>query len=429
MFKMTSTAKRGVFEDDFNEDLFLQVIKNISKDAEYVGHEQVDLGSKDGVMSDLVTNDDTEKPIVGLRAFKIRYRHGDEASEHDKTVVFKIKTNSNNVIGLLMHVIGQMIEISTIKEIMAKTVPQYIKHSERREIAFYKTSNPICKAFHPEILMTRADTDRDVYLIAMENLQTDDFTHLNTTFDPTKWSEKERQIALEELARFHSVYYGNTEAIPDELRKLIEESNVFNPLADMKDREGLRVLVEHFYENRAERFDSEMSNILQKSWEKMDDVCAIIGGSPLTLTHGDFGPQNMCLRKAPKPDESRLCVYDWETIKITPPQTDVVYFICKMLPANSPAEKWYEYLEIYRVSLLDELQKREANEDVIQSVSDKGRFKAVFDMCMFNRLWYRLGLFIRYPQILPAAVPRQHEIDNVSTFVKGFASEYAFLKD
>ena len=146
----------------------------------------------------------------------------------------------------------------------------------------------------------------------------------------------------------------------------------------------------------------------------------------MTLVHNDFSVRNLCLRKDPGPNQSRVCIYDWEALRISHPQRDIGEFIAFVLPENSPVELWDRYIEMYRISFLQELINQDASAKTMETVQDSTRFKTVFHMCILELLWNRLGGYIHFSEYMPIPYVSRM-VDNVLRYVKYFAKDFDFL--
>ena len=437
---MSLSATIGFLEEDFNEDLFKIVVENISKKkAQYISHEELPF-PKLTTFSDVFTKSSAStksteskeevasKRVVGFRRFTLRYR--ENGIVDNINIVFKIKARGIETAMAMSDIWlkrgGQLIDNSLVE-----AINNPVKCSELTEIACYNADHPTWKAIRPETFITMLDTERDVYLIAMEDLKTASVKHLigpNSDVNAWFWREEDLVVALQEIARFHAMYYGSTDALPDKIKQALDKAGNLTPYNDINVRPVYRTVFEHYAacDNFNESMCADMKIIVKKSLENMDAVYDILNRSPVALIHNELSSPNVCLRLTPKIDQSPLCIYDWDLIRLMPPQFDTVYFIASLVSANS-IEKWNDYLEIYRLGLLNQLEKIGAAGDIIGSVSDRSRFKAICDMCAVDILWNRLAMYSFYHDYFPKDLTKIFN-GNLSVYIKHFSRDYDFLK-
>ena len=82
---------------------------------------------------------------------------------------------------------------------------------------------------------------------------------------------------------------------------------------------------------------------------------------PMTLTHNDFHPRNICLRE--ENGEKHLVVYDWELAAVQNPQHDLIEFLIYALPINAPMEQFRKYFDYYFEHLKEYIGKNLIKEE------------------------------------------------------------------
>lgn len=103
----------------------------------------------------------------------------------------------------------------------------------------------------------------------------------------------------------------------------------------------------------------------------LQGIMTAVNSAPLTMTHNDCNPRNICLRlplvdgdtKAtaissssseqtiPYSDHRIMCLYDWELATIDVPQHDVAEFLSFVLQPSTPLATWLELINFYRQHL------------------------------------------------------------------------------
>ena len=421
---MTCMANLGFREKDFNERLFLHILQNVSKSARYIEHEKTEF-SGSGLITTL-TSEVAEKEserVVGFRSFLLQYCDDLDGTKHSINLVFKI-IRSGNEMGRILYDAFVEKTGGINDQNVRRMLHIRMDNSERKEIACYRAQDSAWKAILPETFMTQIDSSKGVYLIAMEDLCTDAFTHYNDT-DPENWSEQERRIVLEEMARFHALHYGKTEMIPKELKDLIDKSmEMYDKATEKAVRKVYMDMFERSY-LKNEPMKQYMLALLHKTDAKIDHIRSIIQRSPMTLVHTDFNLPNICFRKEPNSNQSKLCVYDWGDVQLMPPQYDAACFILNFISDDNPAKSAFDLLEIYRVTLLRSLEEDGSPVELIQSVEDIEQFHAVFDMCLINMFWQKIGASICNST---TSALFQHLARNGMNYISAVLGKYEFLE-
>ena len=420
----------GFIEEHFNEDFFSNLLQHISTEARYISHEEMILSSKTGFSIKFNNQSINNKArVVGLRAFRLRYNGPKYTGEQAVRIIFKIKAKGSDSVKKLYNLFS-IKGYDKLLDAYEKKPFNFISNTELKEIAVYNVQHPVFKAIGPKIFTTISDTDKDVYLIAMEDLNNgSEFSHLNMAEDLLVWDHDDVLDAFRAISSVHALYFDKPHDIPDELKTIIT-----GPHADLRiydhpyTRKFIRCSVEHNLKKFPDIFNFNLRNILQNSLDNMDEIIAILHDFPVTLVHADFTPRNMCFRKNPKSNEKRACIYDWEFVRVMNPQYDAALFISAIVPESSEAHaKWMEYLELYRTCFQNELEHIGAPLDIINMVTNKDKFKAVFDMCCIEMMWNMRGSVLTVTEFMPMPHFLPY-IKSVCEYIRSFASEYPFLK-
>ena len=428
-----STQKKvvGFSNKDFSIDLFAEIVNNISPGSECVDFERVAFSSG-GLSSRLVEGDDGDDArVLGFRAFEVRYRTGadDKLDSEVKTcqVVFKIKPDCMETRQMVTEKIGKMGDDKNGDDFFKKTFDCHHRMNAK-ELACVNVDEPVWRAIMPDIYWSRRDDEREIYAFAMENLS-QSTTHMDSADDISCWKEYDVICVLQEIAAFHALYYGQTERLPEAVKQsLTEIGTMTQTYTDDVMMKFMRRQLEENIKAYPELLTPQIISIIETSLSNVMKVCAILDGSPHTLIHNDFCQRNFCLRHVPVPrGKSRLCVYDWEFIRVTNPQHDVAEFLEFVLPANTDPEAWLPYLETYRQALLQQLRNRKAPSDVQASVEDRERFKQVFDMTLLELVWNRLGTYMRVSAVLFPMTYIARVARNVLHYVEDMSALYDFL--
>ena len=418
----------GFLECDFNASFFTKVVKNICENATFLGHKELSFSSEEGGLSGISGRSNNSKArVVGFRIFELRYIQPDQNEESRTRVVFKVKIKGCDTMDM-MTVLFSSLGCSDIDKTLREKPFDTLKHLEQKELAFFNVDHPTWKAIRPKAFMTLMNATRHIYLVAMEDLRSGSFTHLDTVMDPSPWQRDDVKDALQGIAAFHALYYGNVGTIPEKVKGLIDSSNIEDPYNAASARAFFRCVVENIQKKHGNLLGEKAVSVLQKSINNMDKVCAVLSNSMTTLIHGDFNIRNVCLRKDPKPGESRMRAYDWEFLRVMCPQHDAAFFIAHILSENDPIDVWSDYFEMYRQCFLAELIKAGATEDIQGTVKDRDNFKWVFDMCIIEMLWNGVGVMLIVSKAHPLPfIPKL--VKSVCRYLEYLSTIYAFLSD
>ena len=415
-------------EADLNETLFRKIVNNISNKAEYIGHEEIPFSNETGYNTRKISEskDRNNERVIGIRAYRVHYCTEADNAETDKTknIVLKVKLQGR----LQWHTLhDQLVSGDDPFGGLQRDFFDTTIDGEKKELACVSVNHPTWNTIQPKTWYTVNDKERDIYLVAMEHLHGDAVTHMDTVFDISDWTKQDIEDVFKGIAPLHALYYGNIDSIPDDVKKTL----TYIKLAEIYDKTDTRsvfkCLIEYIEAHHGDLLEETgVSRILNRSIMNMGEIFAILFSSPTTLVHNDFNVRNLCLRKHPKPYQKRLCVYDWECVRLMPPQHDIVEFIAFVLPDGSSVELWEEYMDMYRQIFLNELESLGSPNELINNVRNKVEFKKVFHMCVLEFAWNRMGGYMYVSKLFP--MPFLLRVTkNVYRYIAAFANEYDFL--
>ena len=420
----------GFLNKHFIRNLFCEIVRNISPGSECVDFKHVAFSSQEGISSDLLASDvDDDARVLGFRAFEVSYRSCDDADVRACQVVFKIKPKSEETRQMLIEMIRKMSGDADADDYAQKTFDCHYGMNAK-ELACVNVEEPVWRAIMPDIYWSKQDDEREIYAFAMENLR-QNATHMDTADDVKCWEKDDVICVLQDIASFHALYYGQTERLPEAVRQsLTDMGTMTQTYTDDVIMKFMRRQLEENIKTYPELLTPQIISFFKTSWINVKKVCAILDGSPHTLTHNDFNPRNLCLRQKPVAHgKSRLCAYDWESVRVTNPQHDVAEFLAFVLPANTEPEAWLPYLEAYRQALLQQLRNRNAPSDVQASVEDQERFKQVFDMCVLELVWNRLGTYMRINAVMHPLAYLPRIAGNLLSYMENMTAQYDFIRN
>jgi hydroxymethylglutaryl-CoA reductase (NADPH) len=184
------------------------------------------------------------------------------------------------------------------------------KDSHLKEIAVYEALNEIDYPFMPRLYGTVNNTKREIHLLIMERLLSENMALFNTEDTPEKWDILTLKNIIDSIHLVHSNFSESKNKIPQieefNCTQLIELYRVFIDL-NRKDYD---------YFDLDFRFE-EMNDFIS-NWEQK----GVQPKGKHTLIHNDFNPRNVGVRKNGAP-----CIYDWELAIYGLPQRDVFEFL------------------------------------------------------------------------------------------------------
>lgn len=212
-----------------------------------------------------------------------------------------------------------------------------VEGSHIREMRIYTGAESKLLRFCPKVFGTKENDKREIYAILMEDLS--DCALYDSIDTLPHWDEESIKNVLTDMASMHAVYFENYEGL--------EEMNV-NRLSTGFVTGSLELLTELTVFNSIrypERISDELKSIYLEFLEDLEEKVSDMMAFPMTLTHNDFNPRNLCLRKG---DTSpRTVLYDWELAFIQNPQHDLIEFLVFVLEGGSSREKYLEYARFY----------------------------------------------------------------------------------
>ncbi|WP_223766103.1 phosphotransferase [Streptomyces huiliensis] len=330
--------------------------------------EAADLPMGPSVLSELTSR--TVKKDVGLFPMRLVVDRGGVEDKLD--VMVKVKPTDREVIkmaGLAAGLCG------------GPVATHYRRFEQRlgfvgcdvRELALYEQTDTRFTDFMPRTYRTYRDDRREAYVIVMECLGGMEL--MDTSERPRGWSRRHLGIALRDLGRLHSVWYGREPA----LRRMPWIGHVPNA-ADMAGMRDLWVaLADHAAEEFPEIADARQHARLLSRIGTIDRWWPEIEAMPRTLAHNDFNPRNLAIRA-----DGRLCAYDWELATLHVPQHDLAELLCTALdPADIDAATVAELSEVHRESLAAHAR----------TAIDRDRWERGYRLALWDLAVNRFGLY------------------------------------
>lgn len=287
----------------------------------------------DSILTDISKHYLTHK-WVGHLGLTLQTENGVEYS-----LVLKSKATDQEVMQMNQKIAGLTSrEISLLHRQLKESLG--FKQSDLREIKLYQCQDPLLKQFMPEIFGTYLDLERELFLVAMENLDQPNILLKNTASSPELWHSSLIENVLTQLAYFHSLYYESYSIWEKE--PWIE---VFSKEQEIQKKPLWEKIVEHQRHEFPDLFTKETDLLARSLLTEFENICELLSKAPKTLIHNDCNPRNLCLKT--KSEMQQLILFDWELACIHVPQRDVCEFLAYVLTEETTYEEYCCYVEHY----------------------------------------------------------------------------------
>ena len=216
------------------------------------------------------------------------------------------------------------------------------RHAHVRELGVYQRAATGLREVMPGLYGVHQDPERDAHVLVMEYLG-DQVVLMNSVERAGDWSRRHVDAALVGIAGAHAAWLGRERellkqpwsGVAFDARAMARRSDYWLASAEYVARIFPRLLGPGWL-RRATR----LTEAIPDWWAELEQM-------PRTLTHGDFTPRNVALRK----DGLRLVAYDWEYATLHVPQRDVVEFLAHVLAPDVDARTVDHHVGVHRRAL------------------------------------------------------------------------------
>lgn len=360
-------------------------------DAEAVSAEPVAAHLEDSILSEITSH--RVRHMVGLHPYRLGFRTPGPAGATASTdVVVKVKPVDREL-QLLMRSLASACGDEVADALAAHEDRLAFKGSHLRELAVYEQTDPRFRSHAPRHLMSLRDDEREAYVLVLELLRPDvDVALLNSVGNSDAWNAAAIDIALRGAAELHSIWWGrDAEVLGDET--WAPEPNA----ADMKDMLPLwRALADHAAGEFPALVDARARRRCDALHESIGDWWSEAETQPRTLTHGDFNPRNICLRRGGGADR-RLCAFDWELACWHLPQRDLAELLAFTLPADVEQHVVDAHADVHRRALA-----AATGATLDPGTWQRGYQLGLYDFVVNRLMLYLMGHTVRDFSFLPA---------------------------
>ncbi len=306
--------------------------------------DQGELDTRNAILSAVTRAED--RSVHGLYRYHLRLRN--RQGIHNLNVVLKIKPPGRELVDIGTQVARLTGEDGLSGLFESQSHIFNLENSNVREIAFYNKANARLRSYWPRIYGTRCDDSRQIYAILMEDLA--GCSHLNATNRPDEWQPNHIEAVLEALSEIHAIYWNQRSAVPPEIPLA-----VLDPVDYQTSLELLSELTTFNAQRYPDLIQPELAQILKEALKELPAILRAMLQHPMTLTHNDFNPRNICLRR--QRHAMQAVVYDWELAMFQNPQHDLVEFLVFTLAPDAPPDLFDRYSRFYYSLLGDNVDR------------------------------------------------------------------------
>ena len=248
-------------------------------------------------------------------------------------------------------------------------------------VAALMIHEPALAALAPKVLYTEMDIEKEVFVVVMEYLDNDRFSHVYSTqkeHKNDKWTDPDLLQALKDIASLHSSFMDRMEDLTKTLPTCIQYDSKVIPKHLEFHQGQLKFDIRDF----PSVFTPDRAPIVQKVFDNIANTFNVLNKAKKTLCHNEFSYRNACLRRDPQNGERHLCAYDWEFAQINVPQRDIAEFLAYALSREDYVTKSAQFVEYYRKELYNALCKRSVK--LAEEVTAPEAFYELYDMSVFQ---------------------------------------------
>lgn len=299
---------KWLLRSEVDADFIKTNIPFFSAKIDYVNFNN-EIHMENGILTDLTKK--ITKKVIGFIQADI---HSVEGKEYP--LLLKSKALGKEVLDGL-HFMASNVSVD-LADILTKHyhVLEY-KDNHTKEIDVYEALQNIGYQFMPVLYGTKNDSDREIYLIIMERLASENMLLINSESTPEKWTLPIIKKTIDSIHIVHANFQYETDKIESietfVIEKALELYTAFVAL-NRKDYD---------YINADHRFN-ELTDFIN-DWRKN----GYQPKSKLTLIHNDFNPRNIAIRTNGDP-----CIYDWELATYGIPHRDIFELLAFTLTPN-----------------------------------------------------------------------------------------------
>lgn len=176
------------------------------------------------------------------------------------------------------------------------------------------------------------------------------------------WHACHIEAVLQALADLHAIYWNRPQDVPRQIPLA-----ALDP-ADYRTSQGLLAELTAFNAGRyPDLVQPALEQVLKEALRELPAMISVMQQHPMTLTHNDFNPRNICLRC--QGDTVRPVVYDWELAMFQNPYHDLVEFLVFTLAPDAPLALFDHYSRHYFRLLEDRVDRLPSWDELQQGMA------------------------------------------------------------
>lgn len=251
--------------------------------------------------------------LLGLFPYEFSF-----ADQEPIKIMLKIKPLDSEVT-LMLNSLASMCQPTLANLFRKNYAITGFMQCHRRELAVYRQTDDRFLKYTPRCYGMLEDASREIYLLALENL--DHCSLMNTVNTPEVWQGSPIEAVISGLAELHAIWWRRDH----ELRQLDWIGHEFTAASMVQLTELWQNLVMHAAREFSEWFDQDAISTISELISAIPHFWGELEKMPKTLVHNDFNPRNIGLRESQH--GYQLCAYDWELATIHIPQHDLAEFL------------------------------------------------------------------------------------------------------
>ena len=420
----------GLFMEDLTDAVFEKVCEQLH--LKLKSWHAIGVDSSGSILQNHIASkheSKQHKTIVGFRSFKIVGLSTDDKEHNlDKTVyaVMKSKTSLIKIYSSFVKMAYNMgPSLGRMYEIQSKHREQKMSVSPLLEVRVAQVSmwHAAFKAITPRVYFTKMQPEKDHYYFMMEKLETSEVSHLDAMIkeEADTWSYDDINKALKGIAGFHAAFVGHVDCAKELFGYALQDTRTRYAQVPELPASLIKAAVTKF----PNLLTPKQAHLAMKCTENHEKILKMMKGIKTTLSHGDFTPRNVCLRRSPDAGQEYLCAYDWEFLNVNIPQHDVVQFLIFALEPEADVALWHVHMEYYRQELRCAL--KEHAPEVIDDVTRSEKFTLAVDLALMEFVCARM---IAYILMLTENIPMSFKdkiFNNTFRFLEDRVDKYEFL--
>lgn len=214
------------------------------------------------------------------------------------------------------------------------------KDNNIKELAVYEALQNISYEYMPTFYGSKKDSDREIYMIIMERLDSNDMLLINSESNPEKWTIPYIKRTIDSIHIVHAHFQDDVDKIESiEVFAIEKVLKLYYAFVGLNRND-------YDYLNVDYRFDELIDFI--DDWSKN----GYNPKSKMTLIHNDFNPRNIAIRINGNP-----CIYDWELATYGIPHRDIFELLAFTLSPDFIASDLLDLLK-HHFALVEQINNK-----------------------------------------------------------------------